>query len=82
MHNTLLMKIFRKCNFCNSYCKLFKQIYVYINCIFLIKVSDIQKKTNLYPKRPSTDEEFRVFSGQHKDHSTDNLVFILFEKTL
>ena len=25
---------FGKCNLCNSYCKLFKQIPVYINCIF------------------------------------------------
>ena len=28
---------FRKCNLCDSYSKLFKQIHLYINYIFLIK---------------------------------------------
>ena len=34
---------FGKCNLCNSYRKLFKQIHVYINCIFLIKISKNKK---------------------------------------
>ena len=40
MHNTLLLKKCRKCNLFNSDCKLFKQIHVYINCIFLTKISE------------------------------------------
>ena len=35
---------FGKYNLCNSYRKLFKQIHVYINCIFLIKISKNKKK--------------------------------------
>ena len=35
---------FGKCNLCNSYRKLFKQIHVYINCIFLIKIYKNKKK--------------------------------------
>ena len=35
---------FRKCNLCNSYRKLFKQVHVYINYIFLIKISKNKKK--------------------------------------
>ena len=34
---------FGKCNLCNSYRKLFKQIHEYINCIFLIKISENKK---------------------------------------
>ena len=35
---------FRKCNLCNSYRKLFKQVHVYINYIFLIKISKNKRK--------------------------------------
>ena len=35
---------FRKCNLCSSYRKLFKQIHVQINYIFLIKISKNKQK--------------------------------------
>ena len=35
---------FGKCNLCNSYRKLFKQIHVYMNCIFLMKISKNNKR--------------------------------------
>ena len=42
---------FRKCNLCNSYRKLFKQIYVYINYIFLIKFLKTKKNTFVFKVR-------------------------------
>ena len=38
---------FRKCNLRNSYRKLFKQVHVYINYIFLIKISKNKKNKKI-----------------------------------
>ena len=43
----LSFKKFRKCNSCDSYRKLFKQIHVYINYLLLINISKNKKSQSL-----------------------------------
>ena len=43
MHNILVLKKLEYVIYCNSYRKLFKQIHVYINYIFLIKILKTKK---------------------------------------